>query len=115
MSLKNGCPTLTNASTLRFVSHSQSVTASYRLTRRKHWNRIIRLSTRNGWSYWRGTRFRQRQHVCGMCCYARSVTQLLRMWIALRKDEPNDAWDSLVGAQNSACAAMRDIETVLRT
>jgi len=43
----------------------------------------------------------------GLCCYARSMIQLLQMWIALRDDDAIDAWDSLVGAQDSARAAMR--------
>ena len=43
----------------------------------------------------------------GLCCYARSMIHLLQMWIALRDDDANDAWDSLVGAQDSARAAMR--------
>jgi hypothetical protein len=29
------------------------------------------------------------------------------MWQAIRADDPNDAWDALVGAQDSARAAMR--------
>lgn len=42
-----------------------------------------------------------------MGCYARSVIQLLRMWLAIRNDDPNTAWDLLISAQDSACAAMR--------
>jgi len=43
----------------------------------------------------------------GLCCYARSVIQLLKMWLAIRNDDANEAWGLLVGAQESACAAMR--------
>lgn len=43
----------------------------------------------------------------GLCSYANSMIKVLRMWLALRADHANEAWDALVSAQHAARAAMR--------
>lgn len=43
----------------------------------------------------------------GMSCYTQSVIHLLKMWIAIREDDPDYAWDMLIGAEQCASASMR--------
>jgi hypothetical protein len=43
----------------------------------------------------------------GCECSARTVLAELRMWLLLKQEEPEKAWDELINAQDSLLAAMR--------